>query len=401
MRSLRDDLKIMNKDKHSISVIVAVYNAELYLSKCIDSILASDYKVREIILIDDGSTDDSGCICDKYALLYPQIIVVHQDNKGQMAAQIHGINIASGDYVSFIDSDDWIEKEYFSQLACGLEQGVDAVFTNIFCLDYEDKVENRLSSLQKGVYKTEDIYNHIIPTLVQNEITARPCVFAYLPGKLFKLDKLKKTIVNLDDRIRLGQDGAVVFPHVFACNSISIVECNGYHYIQRTGSVSHDKKLYSYDELQWLEQYLIDQARNYSVNEEVLWQIKIYIRDLLIVAIRNNYDIEMGRILCVPPYEIIEKDSKIVVYGAGLAGKSFVRQILHTKYAHVTGWVDRDIRGEYCGIEITSPEKLSAIDFDYILIAITDNRTVQSIISYLEKIGVSKERVLWKEIYWG
>ena len=93
-----------------ISVIVPVYKVESYLGKCLDSIIGQTYHILEIILIDDGSPDRCGEICDEYAAKDPRIHVIHQQNAGLSAARNAGLDIASGDYIMFVDSDDWVEK---------------------------------------------------------------------------------------------------------------------------------------------------------------------------------------------------------------------------------------------------------------------------------------------------
>ncbi len=99
-----------------ISIIVPVYNIELYVKECIESILRQTFKNFELILIDDGSTDQSGKICDEYALKDARIIVIHQKNQGLSQARNTGIDIAKGKYVGFVDGDDWIHEEMFSEL---------------------------------------------------------------------------------------------------------------------------------------------------------------------------------------------------------------------------------------------------------------------------------------------
>lgn len=96
-----------------VSVIVPVYNVEPYLRRCVDSILAQRHQNFEILLIDDGSADASGAICDQYAAQDSRIIVIHQENKGVSSARNAGLDRCSGEYVSFIDPDDWIEKDMF------------------------------------------------------------------------------------------------------------------------------------------------------------------------------------------------------------------------------------------------------------------------------------------------
>lgn len=104
-----------------ISIIVPVYNAREYLYRCIDSIIAQTLQSWELLLIDDGSTDESGDICDDYAEKDKRIRVVHQQNAGVSAARNTGLAVARGKYIGFVDSDDWIEYGMFDKLYCAAE----------------------------------------------------------------------------------------------------------------------------------------------------------------------------------------------------------------------------------------------------------------------------------------
>ena len=99
-----------------ISVIVPVYNVENYLEKCVDSIIAQTYKNIEVILVDDGSTDKSATICDKYSQIYERIKVIHKVNGGLSSARNAGLEVCSGDFVGFVDSDDWIFPTMYEDL---------------------------------------------------------------------------------------------------------------------------------------------------------------------------------------------------------------------------------------------------------------------------------------------
>lgn len=111
-----------------ISVIIPVYNVELYLAQCIESVLSQDYKKLEVILIDDGSTDRSGTICDEYAVQDDRIVVIHQKNGGAAAAKNAGLRLATGEYLSFVDSDDYLEPNVYGYMLKVLkEQSADVV----------------------------------------------------------------------------------------------------------------------------------------------------------------------------------------------------------------------------------------------------------------------------------
>ena len=114
----------INVEEKLVSVIVAVYNIEEYLPRCIDSILAQTYRNLEIILVDDGSTDSSGGICDDYAQKDRRIKVIHKKNGGLSDARNAGLDKVSGDYIGFVDGDDWIDEDMYRAMyeACEKEK---------------------------------------------------------------------------------------------------------------------------------------------------------------------------------------------------------------------------------------------------------------------------------------
>jgi len=105
-----------------LSVVVPVYNVESYLSRCLDSILGQTYPFLEVILVNDGSKDASGSICDRYAEQDPRVRVIHKENGGLSSARNAGINAATGTYITFVDSDDWIEADGYAHLMGLMEQ---------------------------------------------------------------------------------------------------------------------------------------------------------------------------------------------------------------------------------------------------------------------------------------
>ena len=109
-------MKRENIEKPSVTLIVPVYNVEKYLNRCIDSILNQTLEDFELILVDDGSKDNSGNICDEYMRKDRRVKVIHKENGGLSDARNSGIEISTGEYLSFIDSDDWVEKEFLETL---------------------------------------------------------------------------------------------------------------------------------------------------------------------------------------------------------------------------------------------------------------------------------------------
>ncbi len=129
-----------------ISIIIPVYNVERYLRECIDSIIAQTYKNLEIILVDDGSSDKSGEICDEYSKKDSRIKVIHKKNGGLSDARNVALDIAKGDYIGFIDSDDYIEKDMF-QILYNLAEEYNAEISSI---SFYKMLENKVISVRNS-----------------------------------------------------------------------------------------------------------------------------------------------------------------------------------------------------------------------------------------------------------
>lgn len=206
-----------------ISVIVPVYNVEPYLRKCLDSILAQTYRDLEILIIDDGSTDGSGAICDEYAGKDERVRVFHTENKSLSCARNLGLDNAQGEWIGFVDSDDWIEPDMYETLLRRAEEtGADVVECGTF-RDFPDKTEIR---------NRQDL-------IVYNEDT----VVALLKGILFDYawDKLWRSKCFIKIRFpagRVHEDTAVAYKLFEAADSICMISTPKYHYRERKGSLS-------------------------------------------------------------------------------------------------------------------------------------------------------------------
>ena len=140
-----------------ISVIVPVYNVEPYLEKCLDSILAQTFSDMEVLIIDDGSTDRCGEICDRYATLDHRIRVFHTANRGLSAARNLGLDHMQGQYVGFVDSDDWIEPEMYNKLFCIMQETYADIVTCRFYQEYKDRTEESSGPLSMFTVEGNDI----------------------------------------------------------------------------------------------------------------------------------------------------------------------------------------------------------------------------------------------------
>jgi glycosyltransferase involved in cell wall biosynthesis len=229
-----------------ISVVIPVYNVENYLHRCIDSLLNQTFQDFEIILIDDGSKDNSGKICDEYAQKDKRIKVFHKKNARVSAARNDGIKIAKGKYISFIDSDDWIEPEMYQEMINRAEKlNLDFIMCDYKkrSNDYEDK---RTQPIRGGYYSKRDIKNELFQCLIMFEnIEYPPTISNWVC--LFNLEFLKKNNLYYDEDIHYDEDsifGSKIMYH--ANNFYYLKNQHYYNYYYNANSTTN-----TYNENKW------------------------------------------------------------------------------------------------------------------------------------------------------
>lgn len=152
---------MMEYKKPLISVIIPVYNSEKYIGKCIESILNQSYAITEIILIDDGSSDNSGSLCDEWALSDSRIKVIHKENKGASSARNCGLDIASGKYISFVDSDDWIAVDMLETLCAAAvkDDATIAICDMVAVKDFKKSEKQETNEISHQILTQQDLMN--------------------------------------------------------------------------------------------------------------------------------------------------------------------------------------------------------------------------------------------------
>ena len=221
-----------------LSVIVPVYNTEKYLRECIDSILAQTFTDFELILADDGSTDQSGSICDEYAQKDNRIIVAHQKNAGVTAARKRGVNIASGEYVTFVDSDDWIDRDAYFRIWSALEENNAevGVFAMVAEKDSPAVIRNYVG---EGSFSKEMLQQTVYPKLLFDYSLNRAGIIPSLCNKVMKRELLVKAIEVIPDELDYGEDAISGYLCILNANTVWITNTPFYHYRDNPSSISH------------------------------------------------------------------------------------------------------------------------------------------------------------------
>lgn len=214
-----------------ISIIIPVYKAEKTLSKCLNSVVEQTYTNFELILVDDGSPDTSGAICDQWAMQDERIYVIHQENKGVSAARNQGIKIAKGDYVCFIDPDDWVKLDYIKTLYESLldDEKAGLIIHGFECFS-EDGKELIGMKLRNSILFSDDFGK----AFTENNI----CKIGYSWAKLFQRDLICRYDIYFDERIHCYEDLLFVYKYMLYCDYISFCDFQEYVYIKYPVSLS-------------------------------------------------------------------------------------------------------------------------------------------------------------------
>lgn len=216
--------------KKLVSIVVPVYNIEKYLEQCVDSIMEQLYTNIEIILVDDGSTDSSGDICDILASRDARIKVVHKNNEGVSIARNVGITISAGEYIVFVDPDDYMEQSLVKAMFDSMEKNNSDLVVCNYNVNYQ----------QTGEITTVDCVSSIsnIDELVGNVL----CGNGYLWNKIFRRSIIEKYKIEFDKELILLEDELFVLNYIKHCNKISCVADVLYNYRIHGENVTCDNK---------------------------------------------------------------------------------------------------------------------------------------------------------------
>lgn len=384
-----------------ISIIVPIYNAGNYLDECLHSITKQSYELLEIILVNDGSTDNSLDICKEFQKKDDRIKIINQSNQGQNVARKSGLKEASYEFIGFVDSDDWIDETmYESLIKKMIEFDCDIVSSGV-TREYEsgEAIQRVFDCYDEGFY--DDLNKYIYPRMLWNKDTDDFGLYCNLYNKLYKKYILEQVFSSTDTRVFYGEDALVCYTYMLKCKSVYIDKTSYYHYRIHKNSVCRtaDERLlhnsfYLYNGLKKVfmessqcRDVLLRQLKNYilHIEEHVLYQL--YDININVPAPIEGYD------------ELIGK--KVVIYGAGEYGRLIFRYIKHKGNCEIVAWADAFPKGKEnkCHHYIIEPSAINKYEYDYILIAVKSSQMAKDIKNQLmREYDVDEDKILWQEI---
>lgn len=208
--------------RNVVSIIIPVYNAEANLHDCLTSVLNQSYRNIEVILINDGSTDLSGEICDDYAKTDSRLKVIHQENSGPSYARNTGINRAVGDYVQFVDSDDWIEPTMTRKLVEAMNQNVRLIICGYTSISRNNDKTSFIPAIE-GVYQKSEFMLHF-GNLYKHILLPSPC------NKLYDAALIRDYDIRFSESLTMGEDLLFNIDYLNHCHRINIIPDSLYNY---------------------------------------------------------------------------------------------------------------------------------------------------------------------------
>lgn len=233
-------------NEYKISVIVPVYNTEKYLRNCVETLMGQTYGNLEILLIDDGSSDHSGELCEELSLEDPRIRVIHKENGGLISAWKRGVAESTGAYLCFVDSDDWVDRNMLSKMAERLTGNEREIIASDYVIERENGSSRYVwQALAPGEYDREAMERKVIPGLLGREqrlVTISRCM------KLISRKLIEDNLRYSDPAVTTGEDTTIMLPSLIDCDRLVIMDHKAwYHYRYVTSSMIHkyDRKLYN------------------------------------------------------------------------------------------------------------------------------------------------------------
>lgn len=371
-----------------ISVIIPIYNVEDYLSKCIESVCEQTYSNIEVILVDDGSNDKSPQICDQYAKGDSRIIVIHKKNGGLTTARKVGLQASHGEYIGFVDGDDWIESEMYEEMIRhAVAEEVPLVVSGM----YRENggivyAEWKSGPFEEGLYEGDKLY-----CLKQSlfEMNGSSC------NKLFKKDMLYELLMNINDGLAGVEDDLFSLEYILKASKIYIMDKAFYHGVERSTSATHSVHKDWYFQMHIAIQHYNAMMVNFP-DAIFIEKCQKNIANKLMSGIRH-----ICENIFIPQYwyeDIIcvEEKKDIIIYGGGVAGENYYYWASKVKKIRIVGWVDtyasQSKLTQHTLDDITS---VLTKKYDSIVIAVKNEKIVVNIKHELLSMGIDESRIKW------
>ena len=370
-----------------VSIVVPVYNSEAFLKECVDSLINQTYSNIEIILVDDGSSDNSGLICDQYAANDSRIKVIHKNNGGLVSARKAGLKLSTGEYVLYVDGDDWVEINLIEDyLKVALEYNADVVIA-AHKESLAGRIEVYKNKIPSGCYNKTEQISTVYPKMIYNAKFSQFGIFSYSWGKLYRRDLLLNNQLKVRDEVTIGEDSLCLYPTLLDANTVVILEQSYHYYRQRADSLTKVWRTIDVCTIEKVYQDFKDIFSSKKILDVMLPQLQYYILSLLTVSTDG--------IIGLYPFNKSTIGKNLVICGSGTFGRHIYKKITNTNGYNIVGWIDEWY--EYyskLNLSVTGFDSIKLLEYDNILIAFIDEENSDDAVAKLIKQGVPKEKII-------
>lgn len=385
----------MHQEK--VSIIIPIYNVESYLGACLESVISQTYTNIEIILVNDGSTDCSLNICKLYQKKDNRINILHQENYGVFIARKKGLQLASGDYVCFIDSDDTVDVKFIETLMCYAGQA-DIVTSGCTREEKDGRITVRQDAFQPGIYQGSEQMLYVYNNMIFFENSMKDGLLPYIFGKLFKRSNALEIMNSINYPLKIYEDRAFILSYVHKNKSICITNHILYQYRFRPESTMHTQHK---DYLGTLNEYYLILNENFSngiYTKDLQLKLQKFISNRLIRATTfMDFSWEAETLIYFHPFSDLSLWKKIVIYGAGAVGKNYYREISKEFLKENIYWTDKNWEHISKKIPLVQPiDKLLQFEFDIIILAVKYEYHAIEMKNYLLTLGIPQDKIIWK-----
>lgn len=389
---------IKNNDNYPlVSILVPVYGEDECLPLCIKSLVNQDYPNIEIVLVDDGSPDKCPQICDEWLIKDNRIKVIHKKNGGLVSARKEGIVNATGDYIAYVDGDDWIDSDFISVMM----QNILKYDADIVTCGYKKELARSSIPASNGItcgfYNRESLEKCVFPNMIFDEKTSIGSVCTYVWNKIFKKELVLKSQLSVDNNIVIGEDSLCVYPTLLQSNKLVSVNYNGYHYRQRNGSLLRNTSI-STKALDKLKLFYFE-FNNFINTVDDKWNLKdqldnYYVTQLLMMSdvLFYKYD-HLNEAF---PFFNLKKKKNVIIYSAGAFGIHLFNLYNHNKFCNVVAWTDPDYASYATSLHIPIVSLSDALkkQYDKIIIASVNSEFIDKSKKIILEQGIDESKIL-------
>jgi len=379
----------------NVSIIIPTYNGAPYVFQCVDSALKQTYKDIQIVLVDDGSTDATPELCEFFRKTDSRVTVLRKPNGGLVSARKAGLELATGEYVFYLDGDDWIEPTCIERYVnIARKSGADVVIGN-YKREFLGTFTSMRNCLALGHHDRASIEKEILPRMISCNKFFSHGLRTYSWGKLYRRSLIAPLQVAVPDQVVIGEDAAVTYPAIYRADSIFISDLTECVYRKRPSSILASSRA-SLDTIVRFSAALHYLSTALNTGEDrfgFLTQLQAYFTAGCLIL----HGAHLADPLTYEAFEFfghLPAGASLAVFNSGTFGQNTHRELLQSNRYKMTGWFDFDYKeNQFLNMPVQAPELLKDLPCDFILVPSFELTLVDELLRFAASQGIPRDKL--------